>query len=202
MVVNPTDGTCQWMDTNHTLQTASLNLDVLEPTQTYDDEPKARDLSLGFVEAPKAFSNELEVMKLYQAFSAELVRIALLGLTALAALIFAIMKVKGPETKDGYVELASYSRWVIVCATLLFGLSAAVALMHRYISSDSMASHLRLLRLEKRNPSGKDIDPAKAERKYRNRMLAYAGRSLFFASVFLAVGAFLFAAGIGLAILP
>ena len=45
--------------------------------------PEKRLPSLGHYEAPPSFKNDLDVLDRYQAFSAEILRIALLGLSAL-----------------------------------------------------------------------------------------------------------------------
>ena len=157
-----------------------------------DEIPKER--TLGFFEAPKSWANDLEMVKLYQAFSAELLRISLLGLTALAAIIFTFMK-------DDAGLLAGASRFFIFSATLLFGLAAAAALSHRYCSSDSMALHLEMLRYELRDRNEKDRDAAKENKEARARMFSLAGWSLFIGSASLGLGAIAFAVGISYTLL-
>jgi hypothetical protein len=158
------------------------------------DETLGKDLSLGFFEAPKSWANDLEMLKLYQEFSAELLRIALLGLTALAAIIFTIIK-----NRD--IALASGSRWFIFIATLFFGLAAAAALAHRYCSSDSMASHLEMLRYEKRKRDDNDKESAKKEEEARDGMFRIARWSLVVGAASLGLGAIAFAVGISYAVL-
>src|SRR5258707_1319352 len=82
-------------------------------------------------------ATELALLDKYQAFSAELLRIALLGIA-----VFGVMLER--------FQIASLDATLRVSAcvsmVLLVG-SSGFALGHRYLSSDGMFHHLRLLRM-------------------------------------------------------
>ena len=158
-----------------------------------DQTKTDQDGSLGFIDAPKAFANDLEVLKQYQSFSAELLRLSLLGLTALAVLIFAVIK-------DDKIKIDELSRYLIITSSVLFGMSAAAALAHRYSSSDGLTLHLEALRYELRGRDS-DRDSAEAAKKARKHMFLCAEWSLWVSSIALALGAIAFAAGIGYAVM-
>ena len=103
-------------------------------------------LSLGNIAAPASFKDDLGVLDRYQAFSAEILRIALLGLSGLGALIFKMFSDK--DLPMGQLQ-APFVRIGILSAATAFGVAATAALLHRYCSSDSMSCQLELLRLEK-----------------------------------------------------
>jgi hypothetical protein len=106
-------------------------------------EGAAQKWRLAQIEAPKSFQNDLDVLDRYQAFSAEILRISLLGLTGLGALIFKIFfDAQGSPFRSPHVVDP------ILTAATAFGFAATMALLHRYISSDSMACQLRWLRLD------------------------------------------------------
>jgi hypothetical protein len=141
--------------------------------------------SLGHYEAPSAFRNDLDLLDRYQAFSSEILRIALLGLSGLGALVFFLFG----KDRQISVTLTSWGKWVTIVSAIFFGLAAAAALIHRYCSADSMSCQLELLRLELANRESPSWEKrVKAMREERNRMLARAQQSIFLAPVFLAVG--------------
>ena len=134
----------------------------------------------------------------YQAFSAELLRIALLGLSGLGILIFKFFPTDYNES-EYFFHLTFVEGWGIVLASVLFGIASAAALLHRYCSTDGMGCQLRLLRLQlavketsdglRQQVSNKIAD----ERKQRDLMFTFSLYSIRIATVCLASGGLAFA---------
>jgi hypothetical protein len=103
-------------------------------------EPVADKLTLGQVSINKdAFELDLQINDGYKAFSAELLRLALLILTGLSAVW---LKVYLP---NGHAASVPFRMSILFLSA--FGsaaLSAGAALMHRYASSDSLAYHVSI----------------------------------------------------------
>jgi hypothetical protein len=151
-------------------------------------------LSLGNIEAPASFKDDLGVLDRYQAFSSEVLRIALLGLSGLGALIFKIFFDK--ELPIGEFQ-SPFVRIGIMTAATAFGVAATSALLHRYCSSDSMSCQLELLRLEKVRERLTAVDDELAqkitrERCNRNRMLTISAWSTLVCTVSAAIGGLAF----------
>jgi hypothetical protein len=155
-------------------------------------EPAADRLTLGQVSVNRdAFDLDLRMNDSYQAYSAELLRLALLVLTGLSAVW---LKVYLPE----------HTRVVPLRMSILFlsafasaALSAGAALMHRYTSSDSLAYHLAALRLRARNRPAQgskpsDVSFAEKEERQRNIRFKWSSRLLASSSTLLFVGLLLF----------
>jgi hypothetical protein len=145
---------------------------------------------LGHYDTPSSFKSDLDILERYQAFSAEILRIALLGLSGLGVLIFNSFFVR-PERNATLPELPFDARWGVMGAAVLFGIAAAAALVHRYCSADSAACHLRVLRLQ---VAGREADD---ERKRRNSMLAWSRRSIAAGATFLGLAGLTFVVAIG-----
>lgn len=93
---------------------------------------------LGTIAIPEAVvASDFALMDKYQGFSAELLRLALIGIGAFGFLLeqFTIN------------SLAPSARIAAGCSMALLAISAGFALGHRYMSSDGMFHHLRLLRI-------------------------------------------------------
>lgn len=127
--------------------------------------------------------HDWELLDKYQAFSAELLRISLAGIGAVGFLVTALA---GEESLLKITGVPPTSRWAMAVTLLALGLSAGAALAHRFVSSDSMACHISLLRMELRDRPDEDI---KRERALRNRRFKQSGRLLLLSSWLLGVGA-------------
>ena len=150
--------------------------------------------SLGNIEAPASFKDDLGVLDRYQAFSSEVLRISLLALSGLGALIFKIFFDKDFPT-SGFQS--PFVRIGIMTASVAFGVAAAAALLHRYCSSDSMSCQLQLLRLEKvrerLTPVNDELtQKIVRERRNRNRMLTISAWSTLVCTVSTAIGGLAF----------
>lgn len=119
----------------------------------------------------------------YQAFSAELVHASLAGIAAVGFLVTALA---GKDSLLNIAGVPSISRWGIAVTLLALGLAAAAALAHRFVSSDSMACHISLLRMQLRAKPTFDIE---AERAQRNRRFKQSGALLSVSSWLLGIGA-------------
>jgi|GEM_PF-3044721 len=103
---------------------------------------------------------DFQLMDKFQGFSAELVRVPLLGIAVFGFLL-----------KDVFLVKDSSPAVVITSglAVIFFALSGAAALYHRYLSTDSMACHIRYLRiielLEPKEGKEEEVKEEKAEAK-------------------------------------
>src|SRR5262245_28340392 len=127
--------------------------------------------------------HDWELLDRYQAFSAELLRTSLAGIGAVGFLVTALA---GEDSLLKITSVPPTSRWGMGVSLLALGLSAAAALGHRFVSSDSMACHTSLLRMELRDRPRADIE---SERALRNRRFKQSGALLLFSSWLLGVGA-------------
>jgi hypothetical protein len=89
--------------------------------------------------------------------------------------------------------MGNAARWLVLLAAVSFGLSIAPALGLRFLSSDLIATQLRIVRLRIR---GSADDPRRAMREEirRNRRLKMMRPLLLFSSSALTVGAGIFIA--------
>jgi len=145
-------------------------------------------LSLGEIKA-EAFDQDVAVNDRHQSFSAELLRLALLGVGAVGYV--AGMILSGAGSTGSRVTIGTPAKWLVLMASASFGLSAASALSLRYLSSDLLAFQLRIVRLRMR---GGPDDPtvADSEEVRRNRRLKATRPLLVASSGCLALGACLF----------
>jgi hypothetical protein len=140
------------------------------------------------------FDDDYKLLEKYQCHSAELVRVALLGVAGIGALFVtkpdaALIRLTNPLT-----------RWCFVLALIGFGLSAGFGLMHRYFSTDSMACLLKRSRLEAEVPR----DDAKIRKETARLFRAFdlSAWSIGASAISLGLGAVVLAAGFILAISP
>lgn len=146
-------------------------------------------VSLGLIDTPEnTFSNDLQVSDRYQTFSAEMLRIALLGIAGIGFLVVNILLKDSAKSRDLVAgDNRSFMLFMSISLVCL-GVSAAFSLVHRYLSTDSLACHLRSLRLEKRDGQG-DCEHVAYERKKRKRLFWWSARILLIAGALLWLGA-------------
>jgi hypothetical protein len=118
-----------------------------------------------------------DLLDRYQTFSAELLRMSLAGIAGIGFLVIG---------KAGLIRISGLPRLSMIVALVTLGLSAGAALTHRYVSSDSMACHVRLLRMELRGTQGAGVASEKAARNFR---LKLSSVTLFVSALFLGIGA-------------
>jgi hypothetical protein len=156
-------------------------------------------LSLGLIPIPeRTLQHDLDVSNQYQAFSGELLRLALLGLAGIGFLLVSL----DPGGENGrstvLAKVNSFDQFLYV-ALFCFGFCAALALAHRYWSSDSLAYHLEYLRLSTRGTLG-DQTEAKDRRLRRNRRFRVCGWLILAAAALLGIGAISLSLGFSSAI--
>lgn len=107
---------------------------------------------LSEVAVPKeTYEIDLAVLDRYQSFSAELLRLALLGLAGYGFLIAnVVFKATGHSDSLAFYGAFSSARYVLAVGVLSLALAAACALGHRYFSTDCISHHVRRLRLRMR----------------------------------------------------
>jgi len=95
---------------------------------------------------------EMMLLDKYQSFSAEIIRLSLLGIAVFGFLykevlaeLIKVMEKKKPELSLDYVK------YYAICSIVLFGLATILALIYRYLSTDSMRFYLDGLRYHKSN---------------------------------------------------
>jgi hypothetical protein len=111
-----------------------------------------------------------ELLDRYQSFAAELSRLSLLGVSAVP---YVIASATG-ELKNGAVRFISLenraARVAMLGAAVLFIISAALALLYRYYSTDSMASMVRIAHLEGQNSRDQRMEEERRFRNFRFRL--------------------------------
>ncbi len=133
-----------------------------------------------------AYKADLEILDRYQSYSSELIRLSLLGIGALAFFLTQVALAHEPpsDLKD---ELAALAFGI---SALLFTLSTACALSHRYHSTDGFASHIKAIRFATGKPPR--ATEAAMEACLRNRTYTVSGRWLAAAVGFFGAGGFFF----------
>lgn len=142
---------------------------------------------LGLVSLPdNTVDRDFTVSDGYQAFSAELLRLALLGVGAIAFLLVQL----DPGTNDTpsliRQNLAALKPWLYVALACL-GVCSATALGHRYCSNDGLACHVKYLRLRQRG-QGEDDAQVQTERYWRKVLWRTGTWLLAIAALTLAAG--------------
>lgn len=126
------------------------------------EEPQAGALhskKLGEIPIPKdTFELDLQINEGYQAYSAELLRLALLAMTGLAAVW---IKVFVPG--DVHLILPMWSRIAFLVSFAVFSGAAGAALFHRYAAADSLAYQLTALRRRVRNRPANESHPSDSD---------------------------------------
>jgi hypothetical protein len=160
--------------------------------------------SIGKVMIPaEHYKVDLELLDRYQAFSSELLRLALAGIAGIGFLISSIIGNKGIPT--GGVALPLFKICAFASAMLLC-LCAAASLCHRYFATDGVYYHVKAIRLrlfckqslDTAGPAQKGVDDAVRNRKAIYR---FSGWFLFAAAVLLWIGVALLAISFGFALL-
>lgn len=122
------------------------------------------------------YKPDFELLDRYQSFSAEVLRLSLVGLGAVGLLLTLDDTAVAIDRVQKLLN-DPHGRYALTAAAMMFTLSAAVSLAHRGISSDSMHFHLRILR-----GSTKDRDVT-----MRDALLRLSEWAMIFAPVLLAL---------------
>ena len=146
--------------------------------------------TLGEIKAD-GFEQDVCINDRNQAFSAELLRLALLGVGGVGYV--ASRALAGGSSGEAALHMNVAAKWLVLIAAASFGLSAASALCLRYLASDLIAFQLRIVRLRIRGTAD-DVIVAESEENRRNRRLKVMRPMLVFSSGTLGLGAGVFIA--------
>jgi hypothetical protein len=135
----------------------------------------------------EAFEQDVLVSDRQQAFSAELLRLALLGIGGVGYVASRVLLSSGTASEVA-LRMSNEAKWLVLLAAASFGFSSASALGLRYFSSDLIASQLRIVRLRIRGGAD-DLRHAQREEARRNRRLKLIRPLLLFSSAALTLGA-------------
>ena len=105
-----------------------------------------------------SYTSDIELLKQYQAYSAELLRLSLAGLGVIGFLV------------TSKLVTQSAVKICLIASIILFGMSAGGALGHRYLSSDGIHHLMKAIRLSKlKNPAEDQIklQDCQMREKYR-----------------------------------
>ena len=157
-------------------------------------ETDPRAVTLGQVSVNRdAFELDLKINEGYQAYSAELLRLALLVLTGLSAAWLQVYLPSGGPRSPVPLRMSV----LFLLAFSSASLSAGAALMHRYTAADSLTYHLTALRRRARcrpadgsRPS--DLDLAHRQERKRDGHFRWSARLLRSAAALLFAGLFFF----------
>jgi hypothetical protein len=145
--------------------------------------------SLAHVKAPDSFADDLTILGKYQDFSAELLRVSLIGLSGIGVLALHLFFEAAGSDKPVH-PLSAWVKFAIAASAFLLSGSAATALAHRFFSSDAIACQLKFLRLDIADRDsqleGKDWEAA----------LKRSTRAVAWSSALLAAAAFVFVVGL------
>jgi hypothetical protein len=159
---------------------------------------------LGHIKIPKdEFEADLEVLDRFQAFSAELLRISLLGIAGIGFFVSNIL-LRDRNQTNGQAAFSDAPslyrvRFYLLASLICLGISAGCALLHRYFSSDSIAIHLQSLRMDLRQAAG-DLERAERIRKKRGRQFWISGKMLGVSAILLWLGSLLLGYAFSLAL--
>jgi uncharacterized membrane protein YidH (DUF202 family) len=142
--------------------------------------------SLGLVPLDeKTVEHDFIMLERFQDFSAELLRIALLGISAIG---FAVSKLLFPEHDLVRAQVTPGAKVFLAFALIALSVSAAAALAHRYSSANSMSWHLQAMRRYKQGDA-KQVIKADSESKQRHKNFKTSRTALACSAIALAVGA-------------
>lgn len=156
--------------------------------------------SLGLVALKeRTVEHDFFLLDRFVGFSTELLRLSLLGISAVA---FWLSKAMFPEGDSDPAVIADAARPLIVLALVAFVISSAFALMHRYAAADSVSWHLQAMRRYERGYASEgegrsaDVSVADAERARRFAQFKWSSRSLLGSAIALGIGAGALAASV------
>ena len=140
---------------------------------------------------------DLAILDRYQSFSGELLRMALLGLAGYGFLIANVVLRAGSGASLFFATVPS-SRYALALGAVSLCICVMCSLGHRYYSTDSIAHHVRRLRLRKRmdqlcatSANWKELDARAAQEiDSLHRDLTKCRWLLVTAAALLVVGAF------------
>ncbi len=145
------------------------------------EQAASSNQTTGLVELPaNTFEHDLAVSDRFQHFSGELLRLSLIGIGAVGFLLFnVVFAALGDDKNAQAADIAKRTfqnadfRFYVYSTLWLFGISAGLALLHRYFGMDAKAYHLKYIRLRHKF---KDLEPetnAKSQRNWFEKFTLY-----------------------------
>jgi hypothetical protein len=146
----------------------------------------SKEKSLGLVSLPeRTIEHDLAMLERFQDFSAELLRLALLGISAIG---FGASKLLFPD-QNGADQIVLENVKVFLAVSLIgFCIAVASSLFHRYASADSMSWHIQAMRRYIRGNID-DVQKADSEAVQRYRRFIMSKIAIASASISLGIGA-------------
>ncbi|MDD5581020.1 MAG: hypothetical protein PHY16_17330 [Methylobacter sp.] len=145
---------------------------------------KAKSQSLiGFPVDEKVYKVDLELQDRYTAYSAEILRLALLGIAGYGFLLKDLVFAEHSPTL--FVHRAHDVWFLLIGGVICLGISAVLALQHRVCATDCVACVAAFIR---KNACGRQ-DEAEADRAALRTNLKRAAVLLQFSALLLALGA-------------
>jgi len=142
--------------------------------------------SLGLVKLDDhTVEHDFTMLARFQEFSAELLRLALLGISAIG---FVASKLLFPGKDSPPPTISGGAKMFLAVALFMFCVATAGSLLHRYVSADSMSWHIQAMRRYKTGDE-KQADIANREAKQRFKRFKMSQKALSTASLGLATGA-------------
>jgi hypothetical protein len=146
--------------------------------------PVTNDTPAGLVPLPNdTVERDFKLSEGYTAFSAKLLRLALLGVAAIPFLLGQLDSGTKESPSPIRTHLSALEPWLYLALTG-FGICSAAALGHRYCANDGLACHVKYLRMHLKGQSEKVND----ERDSRDRRLKSSALLLAIAAGSLAAG--------------
>lgn len=156
------------------------------------------DKSLGLISVPdRTIEHDLTLLERFQEFSAELLRVALIAISAIG---FVVSRIAFPEKDAKLLGISPAIKYLIVASLVLLAISAAAALIHRYYAVDCMSWHLQAMRRYVRN-SETEVKKANTESDRRHKEFKVANRAIACSAFALGAGAVLLVTATIIAIL-
>ncbi len=148
------------------------------------DNKESRKTPLGLIKVEEGtIEHDIQLQEKYQGFNSELLRLALLGITAVGLIS---LKVLIPEKDNQEFSMTDSTVTSFSLSLLFFGVASIFTLAHRYYSVDSLAFHLESLREEIRG----NANPLKVDEKRitRNKALLWSKTAIQLAAICLGLG--------------
>lgn len=141
--------------------------------------------SLGLVALKEhTIEHDFKMLEKYQEYSAELLRLALIGISAIG---FGASKLLFPDSEGNVATVSGYCKAFLAIALIALVVAAACALLHRYASADSMSWHMQAMRRYLTEEPA-HVAKADAESRHRYRQFKVSRWSLIGASTGLGLG--------------
>ena len=144
----------------------------------YDDPLKEPKTAFGILKE-RQYKAELELVDRYQSFVAELLRLSLLGIAVFGFLYTNIFSKPSVPAS----ELHTYAKWLAATSVLMFGASAAFALVFRFFATEGVRFYIEALRFF---PDNEDYAQKSLNKRYWKILICIWSKVL--AAVFLGLG--------------